>query len=495
MATPDSESIPLLTPVNNGGSQLDEFISGLVQGGSWTFGGGPRVLTYSLNINELTGTYPGTPEPGDGGPWSDSPGMAVAVAKVLARWSDVADIQFQRIDSGEYYFESTADFAISLTGDDLDSTTPDPSDEVLGAAVFPDEVYVAENVYTAEAGTDRSNYPAPEGDVFLDNFDTHYEFLAPGGAGFAVILHELGHALGLKHPFDDGANGRPSFDELGIPGMDAMRHTIMSKSGFLQLEAAARGFAATPMPLDILAIQHIYGANMTHHAGDDSYALANTSYRTIWDAGGTDVLSAATWSQAGGVTIDLRGGAFSGRFDGAKRMAIAYGAIIENAVGSGAADRITGNDARNVLDGGAGNDALFGGAGNDRLSAGAGADRLEGEAGNDVLIYAADDMRLSGGTGFDTVKVGGNLDLRTVAGTTLVDVERLNLTGSGNTLTLNASAILDLSTTSNTLMVLGDAGDTVNIVGGFVDKGITDGFHRYKSGTAILLVDVEIDVV
>ena len=40
--------------------------------------------------------------------------------------------------------------------------------------------------------------------------------------------------------------------------------------------------AATPMPLDILAIQNIYGANMSFHAGDDIYrftADANTPIR------------------------------------------------------------------------------------------------------------------------------------------------------------------------------------------------------------------------
>ena len=46
-------------------------------------------------------------------------------------------------------------------------------------------------------------------------------------------------------------------------------------------------------------------------------------------------------------------------------MYIAYGALIENAVGAGGNDRLIGNPARNKLEGGAGNDTLDGGAGID----------------------------------------------------------------------------------------------------------------------------------
>ena len=52
MATPVGNSVPLLTSVNNNnGTLTDEFISGLVQSSSWSFAGGPRVLTYSFDLN------------------------------------------------------------------------------------------------------------------------------------------------------------------------------------------------------------------------------------------------------------------------------------------------------------------------------------------------------------------------------------------------------------------------------------------------------------
>src|SRR5688572_14653067 len=331
MAFPSASSntVALLTDVrNDNGTLRDEFISGLAQGSRWSFGGGPRVLTYSLNINEDYTTYPpGPAQPGPGGEWDDHPGMAQAVAGALAAWGAVADIGFQQVASapGEFYFESDADLAITLTGDDLDRVY---GLRVAGAALFPDEGYVEESVYSDSDGIDRVTWPAPEGDIFLDNFEPHFDYLSPGGAGYTVILHEIAHALGLKHPHDDGASeGRPTFGDLGIEDRDQMRHTVMSYD-IVAPAPGAQGFAETPMPLDILAIQHIYGANMSYRAGDDSYALRTTSYNTIWDAGGVDTLSAATRTQA--TLLDLREGAFSGQLAGGKRMAIAYNVVIEN---------------------------------------------------------------------------------------------------------------------------------------------------------------------
>ena len=496
--SPDSSTVALLTDVgNDNGTLRDEFISGLVQGSAWTFGAGPQILTYSFNINENYETYPpGPPEPGPGGEWDDHPGMAEAVAKALATWASVADITFQQIvvPADQYYFESSADLAITLSGDDLDRVY---GGRVAGAAFFPDASYIEEAVYSDDI--DRTTWPAPEGDVFLDNFEEHFAYLDPGGAGYTVILHELAHALGLKHPHDDGGSvGRPTFGDLGIEAMDFMSHTIMSYD-IVAPAPAEQGFAETPMPLDILAIQHIYGANLTYETGDNTYALANASYRTIWDAGGTDVLTAASWSQPGGVVIDLRQGEFSGRVFGAKRMAIAYDVTIENAVGSTGADELYGNGADNELRGGRDGDALFGRRGDDTLRGGAGADRLDGQGGDDILFFRPVDARLDGGGGFDTLMLTGGLDLRLarlMADMEVANIECLDMRdGSDNLLTLNARAVLDISSTTDTLRVLGDAGDTVAIRGDYEDLGASGSFHSYRVGTATLLVDSDVTII
>jgi hypothetical protein len=78
------------------------------------------------------------------------------------------------------------------------------------------------------SGTQLSSYEA-DAFVYLDNVEWNYQNtnLAPGGQGYETLLHELGHALGLKHPFDDSitlpasqdntSNTLMSYNEVGGP--------------------------------------------------------------------------------------------------------------------------------------------------------------------------------------------------------------------------------------------------------------------------------------
>ena len=152
------------------------------------------------------------------------------------------------------------------------------------------------------------------------------------------------------------------------------------------------GNQATPMPLDILAIQHIYGPNLNYHTGDDTYVLADDGVvRTIWDAGGTDTIDASNLSR--GLTLDLHEASFI-RTGTHSVTALAYdvtenGVIvnaIENAIGTNFADRILGNTADNSLSGGGGNDVIAGDSGHDTLDGGLGADRMTGGSGDDTFI-------------------------------------------------------------------------------------------------------------
>jgi Ca2+-binding RTX toxin-like protein len=79
---------------------------------------------------------------------------------------------------------------------------------------------------------------------------------------------------------------------------------------------------------------------------------------------------------------------------------------IENVIGGGGGDAITGNDAANLLDGGGGSDLLYGAVGADTLIGGDGTDTLYGGIDNDILFGGASSDRLFGGTGADTL-VGG----------------------------------------------------------------------------------------
>ena len=92
------------------------------------------------------------------------------------------------------------------------------------------------------------------------------------------------------------------------------------------------------------------------------------------------------------------------------------------------------------------------------------------------------------------------LDLTLIANANITDVERFDISGdSDNVLTLELSDLLDLSSTSDQLIVFGDAGDTVNAAG-FTDAGVSetiDGvvYDTYTSGAGTLLVEESVTVV
>lgn len=229
------------------------------------------------------------------------------------------------------------------------------------------------------------------------------ESYAVGTYNYMAIMHEIGHALGLDHPFE--GNKIPS-------GFDVRNYTIMSYTDpknvwwFNSATGQNEYLIKTPMVYDIAAIQAIYGANTSYHAGDDTYSFSATEpfFAAIWDAGGNDTIDVHAFSK--GCRIDLHAGAYSTLvFDNLQtitnNLGIAFNCIIENATGGSGNDKLTGNDIANTLFGREGDDTLTGNGGNDTLNGGAGNDTLQGGSDNDTLI---------GGTGMDTLSGGAGAD-------------------------------------------------------------------------------------
>lgn len=218
-----------------------------------------------------------------------------------------------------------------------------------------------------------------------------------------LILHELGHAFGLDHPFDN-----ITLD----PAFDNNHFTVMA----YDVDPESLTYNSAMMLYDVLALQDIWGA-AAYNTADTAYTGPRTvDVDVIWDTGGIDRLDAS--ARANRVILDLREGAFSS-FGGSEDVAIAYGARIEHAVGGTGSDTITGNALANRLNGRDGDDTiggrgradrLAGEGGNDTLAGGRGNDRLFGGTGNDTLVGNAGGDRLVGGVGDDTLTGGAGLD-------------------------------------------------------------------------------------
>lgn len=237
--------------------------------------------------------------------------------------------------------------------------------------------------------------------------------LSLGETDLDLVVHEIGHTLGLKHTgnYDVGGNLPPG---PFLPGdEDNTRFSIMSYN-----DATGLAEVRAPALYDIAALQARFGANLDHATGNDTYRVpASFTLQTLWDAGGTDTITARGMSAA--ARIDLRAGTFSTFGNGAE-IAIAYGVTIENATGTGHSDTLTGNGAsnrlkgfggRDIIEAGAGEDFVFGGGGNDRLLGGAGNDRIQdgngrdfvnGQNGNDRFFAQSGSDTLIGGKGKDS---------------------------------------------------------------------------------------------
>jgi len=88
--------------------------------------------------------------------------------------------------------------------------------------------------------------------VYLDAFEGAGDNLAPspGGEGYETLLHELGHLLGLKHPFE----GTETLQQGNQLGQDNTATTLMS---FTEVGGPHTGYGL----YDVAALQWLYGGD------------------------------------------------------------------------------------------------------------------------------------------------------------------------------------------------------------------------------------------
>jgi len=391
MTSPTSNSVPVSSYTVS--STLSNSLASLLDGTKWGSGVGSGVdLTFSFATSSSTYSY--RYEWAQGSVLSTA--EQTAVRDALAEWAAVADITFTEVTETSSIVGELR-FAESRQVDNENSSAwsymPDNSP-------YAGDTWLSPTLFTASESND------------------------PGSWNYLTLVHEIGHSLGLKHPFEasTASSAVLATDE------DTYHYTVMSYSALAgNSNASASIYPTSPMLYDIAAVQYLYGANYDYNAGDTTYTYLGTgSYlETIWDGGGTDTI---VYDSTSGGVINLGAGSFSqlgeavsfsNRSTNANTVAIAYDCTIENAIGGDGNDTVYGNSSVNSLQGASGNDLAYGNAGADQLTGNAGndslyggrdADSLLGNAGTDVLYgnYGADS--LYGGLGNDSLDGGSDND-------------------------------------------------------------------------------------
>ncbi|TXI81840.1 MAG: tandem-95 repeat protein [Crocinitomicaceae bacterium] len=266
----------------------------------------------------------------------------------------------------------------------------------------------ANNNQTGSAGYAYYPFETSAGsDLFLDNSgNADNAFLRDGNYSALTLIHELGHSLGLRHPFAsadaDGGVATPPYlsSAEDMTAWTVMSYTDSISEYFLRFS-----------PLDIAALQYIYGPSTTARTSNDTYSINAFASNFIWDGGGIDELSAASVYTA--CTIYLTPGYWgyvgtseASSITSSGQITVNFGTVIENLTGSQYADSLYGNEQGNTINGGAGNDVIEGWAGNDTLNGGEGDDTLTGGVGADTFFVGAGTDTISDlGNGADILKV------------------------------------------------------------------------------------------
>ena len=357
LSQPDTTLIGLGTTANSSDNRIDALLSG------WRIGSsGPAVVSFSF-VNSLT--------------------ASAYTGEVVSELSDTIKTSVRTILKS--YIEP-------LVGLVFNEITESLGNYGQMRFMFSNMAGNGSYAYAYYPTSDQTSSKASDvhlSNAYIDpNYGSSNNFAAgPGNHGYTTLIHEIGHALGLKHPFS-GSPTLPSSEDNQI-------NTVMTYN------FGGRS-PSTLMPYDVAALRYIYGTkgfntndtiysfSHTHRftsngSGSTTWGTSTPQRITLVDDGGTDTLDLSGLAPvSNGYRIDLRPGGIITTQDqytpstGFSQLGTSLGldTLLENVITSSSNDYFVANTAANRFTG-------YG------LSALTGQDVIEGANQLDILDLSA----------------------------------------------------------------------------------------------------------